>query len=271
MTLIVKTKQKIKRSIAGVSGLLGRDSARRLSVILNYHSVHPTHETSTRPEDFLQQMEYLKAHFNVISLSDFYRMRTAGRDLPAHIAMVTFDDGYRDNYDHAFPVLRRLDLPATIFLTTGFVNGEIDITQECKSYGGLDHLKWTQIKEMSNHGVYFGAHTHRHPILTKLPLDKADAEILRSKQVFEEKLGGPVRHFAYPLGQPGTFNTAIMNILKKHGFDLSCCTIWGTDNNNTDLFALQRIRIDSVDTMRDFIAKVNGHWNFINFIQMRTG
>ncbi|HUJ16770.1 MAG TPA: polysaccharide deacetylase family protein [Nitrospirota bacterium] len=270
MLLTIQTKQKIKRFIAGTYGLLSHERAGSLSVILNYHSIHPSHETSTRPDDFMRQMGYLKTHFSVISLSDFYTMRTTAKDSPGNIAVVTFDDGYKDNYEYAFPVLKNLGLPATIFLTTGFINGEIDITKECKSYRGLDHLEWSHIKEMREHGIYFGAHTHSHPILTELPLDKAAAEIIQSKQVLEEKLGEPVTHFAYPLGQSGTFNDSIINLLKKHGFDLTCSTIWGTDNDSTSMFALHRIRIDGVDSMEDFIAKVNGHWNFINFIQTRN-
>jgi peptidoglycan/xylan/chitin deacetylase (PgdA/CDA1 family) len=165
--------------------------------------------------------------------------------------------------------LKSRNLPATIFLTTGFVKGDIDITKGCKSYYGLDHLNWEQIEEMKECGISFGAHTHSHSILTEVPLDTAEKEIVESKQVLEERLGEPVRHFAYPLGQPRTFNKAIADLLANNGYDLACSTIWGSDNRNTNMFALQRVRIDGCDSMRDYIDKVNGRWDFIFHFQTR--
>ena len=251
--------------------MLGSNHARSLSVILNYHSVHPTHGTSTRPEDFLKQMQYLETNFTVISLSDFYEIRTRNGKLPVKSAMITFDDGYRDNYDYAYPVLKKLGLPATIFITTGFVNDDIDITKGCRDYCGLDHLDWLQVKEMSENGIQFGAHTHSHPILTEITPSEVEKEIIRSRQLLEEKLEKQPSHFAYPLGQPRTFNSAIIEILKRHNFNLACSTIWGTRNNNRNIFALYRVRIDGCDSMEDFIAKVNGHWNFVQLFQMLRG
>lgn len=244
---------------------------RNLSVILNYHSVHPAHESSTRPEDFLAQMTYLKANFSVISLAEFLDARTSHRELPAKTTMVTFDDGYMNNYEHAFPILKKLDLPATIFLTTGFVDGEVDITRGWTDYCGLDHLGWKQVEEMHEAGVFFGAHTHNHPILSTIPVREAEEEIVRSKEVLEEKLHHEVKHFAYPLGQPHTFNSSIVELLKKHGFDLACSTIWGAENESTDFFALHRVRIDAGDSFQDFTSKVNGYWDFVRYFQVLRG
>jgi peptidoglycan/xylan/chitin deacetylase (PgdA/CDA1 family) len=163
--------------------------------------------------------------------------------------------------------LKDLGLPATIFLATGFVNGDVDITVGWDDYCGLDHLDWSQVQEMSENGMHFGAHTHNHPILTEISLSEVEQEIIQSKLMLENRLGKPPKHFAYPLGQPKTFNPSIINLLKKHNYDLSCSTIWGTRNDSTDLYALQRVRIDSCDSMSDFIAKVKGHWNFVKFFQ----
>ena len=214
-----RSKQELKRLMARLFKLYRAARPRNLSVILNYHSVHPAHESSTRPEDFLAQMTYLKANFSVISLAEFLDARTSHRELPAKTTMVTFDDGYMNNYEHAFPILKKLDLPATIFLTTGFVDGEVDITRGWTDYCGLDHLGWKQVEEMHEAGVFFGAHTHNHPILSTIPVREAEEEIVRSKEVLEEKLHHEVKHFAYPLGQPHTFNSSIVELLKKHGFD----------------------------------------------------
>jgi len=265
----IETKQWLKRFIAKVIGSLLNKN--KLSVILNYHSIHPTHRFATKPEDFIQQMDYLTSHFKVILLNDFYNMRVAKDNLPNRLAMVTFDDGYADNYEYAFPILKKFGVKATIFLTTGFIEGIVDIAARDRTYARISPLTWAQIHEMKEWGISFGSHTHTHLILPRIPIEKAEDEIIRSKEILEDKLGLPVEAFAYPLGQPRTFNQKIVSLLKKHGFKFACSTIWGHDNSNTDIFALHRIRIDSCDTLNDFKEKINGNWDFIKWIQSLKG
>ena len=263
----IGTKRLIKRFIAAmVKPYSGRQN-RKLSIILNYHSINPAHKFATKPEDFLLQMEYLVSNFTVVSLLDFYEMRITKRAFPDKLAVVTFDDGYEDNYEYAFPILKKYGIKACIFLTTGFINGEIDITQKHIAYRGLKALKWDQILEMREKCITFGAHTHTHPILTEISLENAEKEIVQSKKILEEKLDEPVELFAYPLGQPKTFNSSIIKLLKRHRFKLACSTLWGSDNTNVDLFSLHRIRIDAIDTFNDFKEKINGNWIFIKWVQ----
>jgi peptidoglycan/xylan/chitin deacetylase (PgdA/CDA1 family) len=263
----VELKQSIKRFIAKFLKPLSDKKDKNLSVILNYHSIHPEHRAATRPGDFTKQMEYLSSNFKVISLMDLYEMRMRRKELPERIAVVTFDDGYEDNYKYAFLILKKFGIKATIFVTTGFIEGIVDIAKRDKTYSGLKPLTWAQITEMNEWGITFGSHTHTHPILTHIPFKDAEDEIVKSKEILERKLGRTVATFAFPLGQPKTFNNAIISLLKKHSFKLACSTIWGHDNSATDLFSLHRIRIDTCDTFEDFIDKVNGKWDFIRWIQ----
>jgi peptidoglycan/xylan/chitin deacetylase (PgdA/CDA1 family) len=262
------TKNLIKRFIAtAIKPYVGRKN-RKLSAILNYHSINPTHKFATKPKEFRQQMEYLKSNFQVVSLLDFYKLKKTEKDLPNKLAMVTFDDGYKDNYEYAFPILSKFGIKATVFVTTGFINGDIDITKDHIAYRGLNSLTWEQIKQMSKSGILFGAHTHTHRILTEISPEDAEGEITKSRKILEKQLGKPVEMFAYPLGQRKTFNTQIIRLLKKHHFKMACSTIWGSDNSNIDILALRRIRIDAIDTMDDFKQKINGHWDFVKFFQM---
>jgi hypothetical protein len=138
------TKHLIKRFIAAaVKPYVGRKN-RKLSVILNYHSIHPAHKFATKPEEFWQQMEYLKSNFDVVSLLDFYELRKTGRNLPDKLAMVTLDDGYEDNYKYAFPILSKFGIKATVFITTGFINGDVDIAKDHITYRGLSPLTWNK-------------------------------------------------------------------------------------------------------------------------------
>ena len=92
--------------------------------ILQYHRVNDEHDflmDSVPVKVFARQMEMLHTFFNVLPLEELVE-RASKSDIPAKAVAITFDDGYRDNYQNAFPILKRLDLPATIFVTTGVVD-----------------------------------------------------------------------------------------------------------------------------------------------------
>jgi peptidoglycan/xylan/chitin deacetylase (PgdA/CDA1 family) len=266
--LSTRYKQVLKRILAVpfkfIRGIYG-DNRQISGLILNYHSINPTHSTSTSPEDFELQMKYLAENFNVISLTEFCRFRAEGRTLPARSIIVTFDDGYEDNYLYAFPVLKKFNIPATIFLTTGFIEGKVDIAGKYPAYRGLKPLGWGQIKEMKKSNIEFGGHTHTHPVLSQIDIDDAEEEILISRNIIKRKLG-ECRNFAYPFGMPNTYNSAIISILRKHGFESACSAMMGYAAES-GIFELRRIRIDSFDSFSDFSDKVGGYWNFIGNIQ----
>lgn len=270
MMLSTEYKQILKRFLAGTfratQWIYGGRKASS-TVILNYHSIHPVHKFATKPDDFEKQMEYMVMNFKIISLHDLYEIRTSKKDISGKFCVLTFDDGYEDNYEYAFPILKKFGINATIFLTTGFINGEVDIAKRDIIYGGLKPLKWEQILRMKAEGLSFGCHTHTHPILSDISLNDAENEIIYSKEILEKRLNETIKMFAYPLGQRRTFNTSIADLLRKHGFESACSTIWGCDNSYTDIFGLHRIRIDSIDTLNDFKDKVNGDWEFIRWIQ----
>ena len=130
------TGQKWGLRLAGAAGALGVIDAygllrRRLvrwsACILSYHRVGPDTELPTdvpltTPADFEQQVLYLKRHYQVMSLAAMGRSIRAGEALPRNAAAITFDDGYRDNYRHAYPILKKHGVPATIFLATAHVD-----------------------------------------------------------------------------------------------------------------------------------------------------
>jgi hypothetical protein len=101
-------------------------------------------------------------------------------------------------------------------------------------------LTWEQVKEMSDNGITFGAHTLSHPMLTKIPLEDARKEIAESKRVLEEKTQKPVKYFAYPYGTETDFNEDIKNIVKDSGYACALTFIAGYGDQNSDLFALGR-------------------------------
>jgi peptidoglycan/xylan/chitin deacetylase (PgdA/CDA1 family) len=258
----IQQKQKIKRILAKVFYpyfLITKplDPWPKFTILV-YHSVNPNHQRSIRPQDFEGQIEFLASNYQISPIKDFFNFNK-------NSFAITFDDGYEDNFYYALPILKKYNCPATFFVCTGFVTNEIDITKN-GVYQGLKPLSLEQIRGMKKEGMDFGCHTHTHPILSAISLKKAKKEISKSKSILEETLGNRMDLFAYPLGQPKTFNKDIISILKEEEFKLACSTIWGNNTKRTNPLALHRIRIDPEDTISDFENKIKGNWNFIKWL-----
>ena len=278
-------------------------------VILTYHRIGTNNNAwlypPTSPSDFEKQMKYLKKTNKIISLNKLAEFIQKGTPLEEKIAVVTLDDGYKDNYLYAFPILKKYNIPATIFLVTGHINTgnlfwfdkvknlifntklkrfELDdlgvfplnsikdrlkslfiITEKLKKISdekkniileklvnifnveiphdlGRDvNLSWDEIKEMSEGGVEFGAHTVTHPILTRISLDQARFEILQSKKDIEKRLNQSVNTFSYPNGTIEDFNNEIIEIVKNSGYSCAVTTISIVNYSKINLYKLGRL------------------------------
>ncbi len=160
--------------------------------ILMYHSIDNNGVFFTvKPEVFVKQMKYLKDNdYNLIKLSDLVDILECHKEIPKKTVVLTFDDGYNDNYINMFSVLKKHNFPATIFLVTGLIGKEINNSQNIT----LRALDWEQIKEMYGSGLIdFQPHTVNHQELNK-------QEIVDSKKEIEEKLNKKCKFFAYPRG-----------------------------------------------------------------------
>jgi peptidoglycan/xylan/chitin deacetylase (PgdA/CDA1 family) len=275
--------------------------------ILVYHRVNDEHDSffpATPTGVFAKQMDYLASNFNVLSLEDAVeRMRI--NDIPDSAVVITFDDGYKDNYLNAFPILKRLSISATIFLTTeiigsekviwhdrvfsafretkspylkGFVNtsrrvpletirDKLNAQREVLDFlrtlddrermiwidkliehlnvkdGGETQgimLTWEEITIMHQKGISVGSHTVTHPILSKLPIDRARVEISESKKIIEKKLDTKIKAFAYPSGRREDFDATTKDLLREAGYECALTMIFGPNENGQDLFELRR-------------------------------
>ena len=233
--------------------------------VLCYHCVKNEANSYLRPtkvEDFDKQMQYLSQSYSPISLETMAQHLQNGTALPAKAIAVTFDDGYQDNYENAYPILKRYNIPATIFLTTDFIGtGEIPAWDKgCYAADEALMLSWQQVREMSDNDISFGSHTLTHPFLTKIPRAQVEKELHVSKDIIEQQIGKPVTTFAYPSGD---FNSDIKQIVKEAGYSAAVSTIAGYNKVHDDVHAMRRnvIQLQSICHALfplSFLAEITG-------------
>ena len=144
-------KKRIKRWLATAYGARNRSTARGLMLpVLCYHSVNsvPNPESDPMtPECFERHLAYLNAHHTVVSFASLIDALCEGRRLPPDAVAITFDDGYRDNYEVVYPLLKKYETPATMFVVTGFVDGVVDLN----GYPGWESMSIRFVNWMLRH------------------------------------------------------------------------------------------------------------------------
>jgi len=226
-------------------------------------------------------MEFLSRNdYSVIKLEDFVSCLTEKREVPVRSVVITFDDGYKNNYTNAFPVLRRFNLPATIFLATDYIgtseifpwfNGLSERDQKARE--NWIPLSWEEITEMNGDGVAFGSHTCSHANIRNMSKITFEEEIERSRGVIERQIDKTVNLFSYPFSFPkyrrsySDLTKEIKEALLGRGYLGACTTIIGTNSRGSDPFCLKRIQIKNTDDLFSFAAKVDGAYNWVGFAQ----
>jgi peptidoglycan/xylan/chitin deacetylase (PgdA/CDA1 family) len=268
--------------------ILHRNIADRFFVpILAYHGICDLpHEISriysydVSTSIFKDQMEFLKKNnYSVIGLTEIIQALKK-KKFPPKAVVITFDDGYKNNYTNAFQILRQYNFPATIFLATDYI-GTNQIFPWLESLSGNNqkikenwlHLSWNEIAKMNQNNVAFGSHTCTHSNIRLIDKNTLIDEIKRSKSTIEDNINKKIGLFSYPFSFP-KYRKAYQSIiresrytLQKNGFSGACTTIIGTNSLGSDPFCLKRIQITNTDNIFHFKAKIEGDYNWAGFAQ----
>ncbi|MHB8544294.1 MAG: glycosyltransferase [Leptospirales bacterium] len=244
----------------GVGRMFSRDSGKGANTlrVLMYHRVSEDQGRdilSVTPFAFAEQMSWLHEEgYRVLAVEEALSHLDAGT-LPEKSVSITFDDGYRDNYEEAFPVLSRYRMPAIIFPVTGFVIGEGEHPRYRNHPIPVPYLTTDQIRLMKKAGIDFGCHTHTHALLSRISPGEAVLEIRQAKKLLEEWIGDTVRMFAYP---NGLFLPEHFRMLESLGFDAAFSVRSGINRPGQSRWCLRRTEISGRDSLGDFIYKMRG-------------
>lgn len=266
-----------------VIGMSQRSSDLKIPILM-YHSiardvddnVPPYYRTVTTPETFEMHMEFLsQAGYEALTLSEAVRllqgvsdqviqqplMATELRksaDSLRRPVVITFDDGFRDFYTTAFPILEKFGFKATVFLTSGLI-GKIFLT-------GRECLNEQEILELVARGIEFGSHTVNHPQLKGLSSDEIIHELADSKKMIESITGSQVSLFSYPYGFPeenGGFIRKLGTLLIEEGYSAGVTTSIGLARVGDSTLFLKRLPVNDCDDRQLFRAKLEGGYDWL--------
>lgn len=241
----------LKRPYHGLinSGKKIRNLALPTARILLYHRIaeskNDPHLLCVSPENFRAQIKFLKENYKIIPLIKLTRDIRKGK-VENNSVVITFDDGYADNLYNALPILQELEIPATIFLTAGYIGPEgqnkpfyWDENTAPEDRG--KPMSPDEAKRLSNSPlIEIGAHTLTHPKLANLDENRQFQEIIGSKKMLEKILDIPLLGFAYPFGSKGSFTSKTIELVKKAGFHYACANIHERVTEYSDIYALPR-------------------------------
>jgi peptidoglycan/xylan/chitin deacetylase (PgdA/CDA1 family) len=217
--------------------------------ILMYHYVRIVEDPkdqvginlSVKPQMFAAQMQYLADKgYTTLTMREVYAILAGQQPLPPKPIALTFDDGYRDFYTAAWPILKQHGFKATSYVITDFIGWDA-------------YMTWPMLQELDTSGqVEIGAHSRSHSDLRALSADRRWDEIIGSKAILEEGLGHQIVSFCYPSGY---YNAGALADVKRANFLTAVTTQGGTKQNLQWAYELPRVRVNGPDPLTAWASK----------------
>ncbi len=206
--------------------------------IANRHK--PTKKFTVREDTFETQIKFIVDQgYTPITVEELIKEREANT-LPPKPIVITFDDGWRSQYENALPVLIKYHIPATFYIYTGVIGSPL-------------YMTWEDLHVLVASGMEIGDHTKSHPRLTKIDPSNLDEELVQSKKILERNLHVSVTDFAYPYGD---YNSKISEAVKNAGYLSARTSKKGIYNDFKDLYQLNTIYVpNDLQTLKDLLQK----------------
>lgn len=231
--------------------------------IVMYHAIDVRpHPYAIHPDAFRRQLELIAGRYAVVPLRELEGHRD--EDGGGRRVAITFDDGFRDFMDNAYPVLAEMQLPCTMFVPTAYIGRTNVWDAEHDPAPPRPIMDAGDLAALARDPrVEIGSHTVDHVRMATLSPQAQRRQAIDSKRVLEEITGVPVRSFAYPYGQLGDFSPDSASILAGAGYTIAVTTHWGTRLAGTDMLALRRIHFRNGDDDGTVRAKIEGRYDWM--------
>jgi peptidoglycan/xylan/chitin deacetylase (PgdA/CDA1 family) len=240
-----------RRLSAALGALLYKTGIYRLAwrnraVIVLFHRVddrYPSDPLTCTRTQFAAFCDFFARYFKVVSLGELIDRMQRGVNISRHV-VITFDDGYRDNYHVAAAELRKRGLPACFFVSPAFMGSDHVAWWDVQQSIASEWMTWEEVRLLGKDGFELGSHTITHADCGSISGEAAQHEIGGSKTLLEAQLGGNVRHFAFPYGGSKHMTEENRAIVRDAGFCCCLSTERGTVRASDDPYRLKRIPID---------------------------
>lgn len=214
-------------------------------VVLYYHRIGDSIDPMTRTADeFRSDLRYLSSKYECISLQEMCRRLREGARFKRRAAVITFDDGYRDNYLEAAPILKEAGLTATFFVSTGFISTSNQFPHDVRRDSGRvvrPKLTWDDLREMQRSGFEIGSHTVNHSDLGRAGARMMEYEISESLRALTKELGEASRPFSFPWGKPENMSESAVQAVERAGYYSASSAYGGANTSGTGCFRIQRV------------------------------
>lgn len=196
-------------------------------------------DLTVSPPVFESQMAYLaKEDYHPISFSALSDYFSSGKKIPERSVIITFDDGWKSQYEHAIPVLKKYHFKATFFIIVNYV-------------GSSAFMSWDQLKELIGQGMEIGSHTLSHPNLKTISEGKMNQEVASSKAILEKKLKTKIIVLAYPYG---AYDSRVIKAVKRAGYALARGCQRGVDQSSKNMYSLKAIQVyDNLNQLKKIL------------------
>lgn len=214
--------------------------------VLYYHSIdyEKGNELRLPKEKFREQMQYLKDNnYTTLTLGELYEFLQNNKPVPDKSVVITFDDGYEDNYTNAFPVLKEFGFKAVVFMITDNMDNP-----------KYKFLTSKEANEMDENGVAIESHTVYHDKLSQLTYEQQLKTLKDSKEVLAKTLNRKVDYICYPYGM---YNNQTVKAAKEAGYTMGFTTVGGWADKHDGIYTLNRVYINAFDSMDKFIFRLN--------------
>jgi peptidoglycan/xylan/chitin deacetylase (PgdA/CDA1 family) len=231
-----------------VLALFGRSRA----VVLYYHRIGARDVLTRTTEQFRDDLDYVKSKYECLSLHELCEQIRGRKPRRRRAVVITFDDGYRDNFTEAMPVLASAGLTATFFVATGFIGTAREFPHDLRDdrESRFAKLTWDDLRLMEEAGFEVGSHTVNHTNMGRADEMTAEREILDSLAALDRELGARPRPFSFPWGKPEDISPRALEAIRRAGYYAAASAYGGANSCDSDLFNIRRVDVGNGDLSR---------------------